>query len=182
MYFRDFDLAEDWSRLFAELMLDNWVEGPVDGITISRQLLGFDQRTFPMVAAKHGLWGENYWSTGKLEAFLDLEWTGEKLVDSKTGEDRQWHYYTLEYHPEKTDWMQDITHTWINKRDIELDVKYQSFQCCILLELVLGLCPWLREPLRSIGPMKPYFALLDTGCTIEELLAQGLISGRLTKQ
>lgn len=182
MYFNDFALAREWSDLFAGLMMHNQLDTAPDALTISQQLLGFDQRTFPMIAAAHGLWGKgnDYYSKGQLEAFVDLEWNGETFLKLRE-ETRQWHYYTLEHHPQAENWLQDITHTWINKRDIERDLPYKLYQGCIMLEMLLYLQPNLESCLRSVKSLEPYFELLDTGLSIEALISQGKLRSKLDK-
>lgn len=176
MYFNDLDLLEEWSRFFASLFEENWLPKEPDSDTISQQLLGFDQRTFPMVAASHGLWG-----TEVLEAFLDITWDPPCFYDNVTGEKAEWHYYTLEHHPEHLSWRQEITHTWINKRNIERDIPYRNYQGCIMLEIVLELEPGIEPYLRSFKSLEPYFALRRNFKTIEEMLSMGAVHDRLDK-
>lgn len=157
MFFNDKELLTEWCGFFKELFLNNWMEKEPDAVTVSEQLLGIDQRTFPMIADLHG-----YWGTDQVEPFLDLNWNPPGFYDNKTGKKAEWHYYTLEYHPEHSDWLQDITHTWINKRNIERDEAYRNYQGCIMLELALKLEPGLERPLRSFDSLKPYFSLFFT--------------------
>lgn len=176
MYFNNLELLEDWCRFFAELFTDNWLPREPDGDTIAQQLLGFDQRTFPMVAAARGIWG-----TEALEAFLDLTWDPPYFYGNRTGQRAEWHYYTLEYHPEHPDWLQDITHTWINKRNIERDIPYRDYQGCMMLEIVLELEPGIEPYLRTLESLRPYFGLRDTYGSIENMLSMGAVRDRLDK-
>lgn len=176
MYFNDMDLLEEWCKFFKGLFRDNWLPQEPDSDTISQQLLGFDQRTFPMIAAAHG-----YWGTGQLEAFLDITWDPPFFYDNSTGEKAEWHYYTLEHHPEHTDWLQDIMHTWINKRNIERDIPYRNYQGCMMLEIILELQPGIEPYLRTFESLKPYFELLKDYGTIENMLYSGAVRNRLDK-
>lgn len=176
MFFNDRKLMEAWSRFFARLFLDNRMEEEPDAGTISRQLLGIDQRTFPMVAADRG-----YWGTGEIGAFLDLIWDPPYFYYNAAGEKAQWHYYTLEYHPEHPDWLQDITHTWINKRDIENDILYRNYQGCMMLEILLELEPGIEPHLKTFESLKPYLELRKEYRTIEDMLKQGAVRNRLIK-
>ncbi len=177
MYFRDLELMAEWSLFFKDLFLDNRVDGEPDAVTISRQLLGIDQRTFPMIADHHG-----YWKDGQVEAFLDLIWDPPYFRHSRTGETGEWHYYTLEYHPEHADWLQDITHTWINKRNIERDLMYRNYQGCMMLEIILELEPGMEPYLVSFDSLKPYFDLRKQYGTIENMLLSGAVRDRLDKE
>ena len=176
MYFNDLNLLEEWSRFFASLFEENWLSTEPDADTISQQLLGFDQRTFPMVAAAHGIWG-----TDALEAFLDIRWNPPCFYNNIDGEKAEWHYYTLEHHSEHPDWLQDITHTWINKRNIERDIPYRNYQGCMMLEIVLELEPGIEPYLRSFRSLEPYFALRRDYKTIEAMLSMGAVHDRLDK-
>lgn len=176
MYFNDLDLLEEWSRFFASLFEENWLSKEPDSDIISQQLLGFDQRTFPMIAATHGLWG-----TETLEPFLDITWDPPYFYDNVTKEKAEWHYYTLEHHPEHPDWRQEITHTWINKRNIERDIPYRNYQGSIMLEIVLELEPGIEPYLYSFKSLEPYFALRRDFKTIEEMLSMGAVHNRLDK-
>lgn len=177
MYFKDLDLMKEWSNFFAELFLDNWLDGEPDSVTISQQLLGIDQRTFPMIADQHGLWG-----TDQVEAFLDIIWDPPCFYDNRTGEKAEWHYYTLEHHPEHSDWMQDITHTWINKRNIERDIDYRNYQGCMMLEIILELEPELERRLLSFDSLKPYFDLRKEYGTLENMLSAKAVRNKLDKE
>lgn len=176
MYFNDKDLLEEWCGFFKGLFQDNWLPWEPDADTVSQQLLGVDQQTFPMVAASHG-----YWGTGQLEAFLDITWDPPFFYSNSTGEKAEWHYYTLEHHPEHGDWMQDITHTWINKRNIERDIPFMHYQGCIMLEIILELQPGIEPYLRTFESLKPYFRLLKDYKAIENMLELGVVHGRLDK-
>ena len=176
MYFNDMNLLGEWCGFFKKLFLNNWLPWEPDADTIAQQLLGIDQRTFPMIAASHG-----YWGTGQLEAFLDLTWDPPFFYDNRTGKKAEWHYYTLEYHPEYTEWFQDITHTWINKRNIERDIPYMHYQGCMMLEIILELRSDIEPCLRTFESLKPYFRLLEDYGTIENMLSQGVVHDRLDK-
>lgn len=177
MFFNDKELLTEWCSFFKELFLNNWMEKEPDAATISEQLLGIDQRTFPMIADLHG-----YWGTDQVEPFLDLNWDPPGFYDNKTGKKAEWHYYTLEYHPEHPDWLQDITHTWINKRNIERDEAYRNYQGCIMLELALELDPGLERPLRSFDSLQPYFSLFKDYGTVENMLSMGAVRDKLDKE
>ena len=176
MYFNDMELLSDWCKFFASLFQNNWLTQEPDADTISQQLLGFDQRTFPMVAATHNLWG-----TEQLEAFLNLNWDPPFFYDNATGQKAEWHYYTLEDHPEHPDWLQDIMHTWINKRNIERDIPYRNYQGCMMLEILLELEDGIEPYLRSFQSLQPYFELLKNHGTIENMLSMGAVRNRLDK-
>jgi len=176
MFFHDLELLEEWCLFFKNLFLNNWLAKDPDPVTISQQLLGIDQRTFPMVAANHG-----YWGTEQLEAFLDIIWDPPYFYSSSGGGRAEWHYYTLEHHPEKSDWLQDITHTWINKRDIERDIPYRNYQGCMMLEIILELEPHMEASLRTFESLKPYFSLVDEYKTIEAMLSAGAVRNKLNK-
>lgn len=176
MYFNDMDLLREWCDFFKQLFLNNRLPYEPDAEMISQQLLGIDQRTFPMIAARHG-----YWDTEQLEAFMDIIWSPPYLYNSKTGKREEWHYYTLEHHPEHTCWLQDITHTWINKRNIERDIPYRNYQGCMMLEIVLELEPETEPYLRTFESLKPYFDLLKDYGTIENMISLGVVRNRLDK-
>lgn len=176
MFFNDKGLLEEWCGFFKSLFLNNRLPWEPDGETISQQLLGIDQRTFPMIAQAHGLWG-----TDQLEAFLDITWDPPCFYDNHTGKKAEWHYYTLEHHPEHPDWLQDITHTWINKRNIERDIPYRNYQGCMMLELILELRPDMEPYLSTFESLKPYFELLKDYGTIENMLEFNVVRNRLDK-
>jgi len=177
MYFKDLKLMEDWSSFFKELFLNNWMEEEPDAVTISQQLLGIDQRTFPMIADHYGYWGND-----QTEAFLDINWDPPCFYDNRTGKKAEWHYYTLEHHPEHSDWLQDITHTWINKRNIERDISYRNYQGCMMLEIILELQPDLELCLLSFDSLKPYFSLRKDYGTLENMLSMGVVRNKLDKE
>lgn len=177
MYFNDIELMKEWSCLFKNLFLNNWIEGEPDATTISQQLLGIDQRTFPIIADQYG-----YWGTDQLEAFLDLIWDPPCFYHNQTGKKAEWHYYTLEHHPEHPDWLQDITHTWINKRNIERDIGYRNYQGCMMLEIILELEPEAEQQLLSFESLKPYFALRKDYGTLENMLSMGVVRNKLDKE
>ncbi len=176
MYFNDMELLTEWCGFFKRLFLDNRLPWEPDPVTVSQQLLGIDQRTFPMIAAAHG-----YWGTDQLEAFLDITWDPPFFYDNQTGKKVEWHYYTLEHHPEHDDWLQDITHLWINKRDIERDIPYRNYQGCMMLEIILELQPAIEPHLRTFESLKPYFELRKDYGTIENMLKLGIVRNRLNK-
>ncbi len=176
MYFNDKELLVKWSCFFKELFMDNHLPQTPDRATISRQLLGIDQRTFPMIAADGG-----YWDTEQVEAFLDIIWNPPYFYSNQTGERKEWHYYTLEYHPEHENWLQDITHIWINKREIERDISYRNYQGCMMLELILELEPGIEPYLRTFESLKPYFALRKNYRTLEDMLLAGAVRDKLDK-
>ncbi len=176
MFFNDLKLLKEWCACFKDLILGNWLDGDPDQETISRQLLGIDQRTFPMVAAAHG-----YWDTEQIESFMDIIWDPPHFYYNRSHEKAEWHYYTLEHHPEHTDWLQDITHTWINKRNIERDVLYRNYQGCMMLEILLELEPEMEPFLLTFKSLKPYFLLLKGYRTIEDMLSAGVAGDRLDK-
>lgn len=177
MYFNDMDLAIEWSSFFKELFIDNWLLHELDEVTISQQLLGIDQRTFPMIAEKNGCWGNS-----QVEPFLDIIWDPPCFYDNKTGNKAEWHYYTLEYQSEHPDWLQDIMHTWINKRNIERDIGYRNYQGCMLLELILELSPDIEKYLATFESLKQYFDLLKDYGTIENMLLYGAVKNKLDKE
>lgn len=176
MYFNDMKLLREWCAFFKGLFYDNWLPEEPDPDTISQQLLGFDQRTFPMIAAANG-----YWGTSQLEAFLDITWDPPYFYDNGTGQKAQWHYYTLEYHPEHGDWLQDIMHTWINKRNIERDIPFRNYQGCMMLEMILELQPDMEAYLRTFESLRVYFELLEQYGDIENMLSLGVVRNWLDK-
>lgn len=176
MYFNDMDLLVDWCHFFAELFQNNWLLQDPDADTVSQQLLGFDQRTFPMIAANHGIWG-----TEQVGSFLNLCWDPPCFYEIDSGKKAEWHYYTLEYHREHPEWLQDITHTWINKRNIERDIPYRNYQGCMMLEIVLELEPGVEPYLRSFESLQPYFELLKDYGTVEDMLLMGVVRNQLDK-
>jgi len=176
MYFKDMGLLEEWCCFFKKLFLDNRIPWEPDGETIAQQLLGIDQRTFPMTAEADG-----YWGTDQLEAFLDITWDPPCFYDNQTGKKAEWHYYTLEHHPEHPDWLQDITHTWINKRNIERDIPYRNYQGCMMLEIILELRPDMEPYLGTFESLKPYFTLLKDYGSIENMLKYNVVRNRLDK-
>lgn len=177
MYFSDMGLLKEWSRFFAELFLDNWLPEAPDAAAVSRLLLGIDQRTFPMIAARCG-----YWGTAQIGAFLDLIWDPPCFYFNGTRQQAQWHYYTLEYHPQQKGWLQDITHIWINKRNIERDQAYRHYQGCMMLEIILELEPGIEPYLNTFESLRPYFDLRSQYGTIENMLLHGAVRSRLDKE
>lgn len=176
MYFNDRSLLTEWSVFFSRLFLHNHLPFSPDADVISRQLLGIDQRTFPMVAASHG-----YWDTDQVEAFLNIIWDPPFFYDCKSKEQVEWHYYTLEHHPECRNWHQDIMHTWINKRNIERDTAYRNYQGCMMLEMIQELEPELEKHLRTFKSLAPYLELQKDYGTIENMLRYGVVRDRLDK-
>ena len=182
MYFNDLDLLTEWSVFFSRLFLHNHLPFSPDKEVISRQLLGIDQRTFPMIAALHG-----YWDTKQIEAFLEIIWDPPFFYEYKNeydGKERcraEWHYYTLEHHPECRDWLQDIMHTWINKRNIERDIAYRNYQGCMMLEIILELEPGIEPYLRTFQSLTPYLELQRDYGTIENMLTYGAVRDKLDK-
>lgn len=177
MYFNDRELMREWSLFFKELFLDNWVSEDPDPVTISRQLLGIDQRTFPMVADRRG-----YWDSGETEAFLDIIWDPPHFYYRGSRRKAEWHYYTLEHHPKQEDWLQDIMHTWINKRNIERDIPYRNYQGCMMLEMILELEPGIEPALHSFASLQPYLELRKQYGTIENMLSMGAVRDQLDKE
>lgn len=176
MYFNDKELLVKWSNFFKALFMNNHLPEIPDGVTVSQQLLGVDQRTFPMIAADCG-----YWDTEQVEAFLDIIWQPPFFYNNKSGKREEWHYYTLEHHPEKEDWLQDITHIWINKREIERDICYRNYQSCMMLEIVLELEPGIESWLLTFESLKPYFDLRKSYGTLENMLSAGAVRDKLDK-
>ena len=175
MFFNDFRLLEEWCGFFKELFINNFIDGSINSTTISQQLLGIDQRTFPMIADKHGCW-----DTKDVVPFLNIIWNppGFYFPD---GTPAEWHYYTLEQKPEQKNWLQDITHIWISKKDIERDTHYRNYQSCLMLELILALMPQAETALRSFNSLKPYFDLLLEYGDVDTMLNKGIVSEHLTK-
>ena len=176
MFFNDKGLLREWGRFFKELFINNWIRGELAPEVISRQLLGIDQRTFPFVCDWRGIWG-----TPAVVPFLDIIWEPPFFIDCKTGRRAEWHYYTLEHHPERPDWHQDIMHTWINKKNVERDAKFRRYQGLMMLEIILALNPEAEKPLRAFASLREYFSLYDTGKGIETLLAEGVVSAKMDK-
>ena len=176
MFFNDKGLLREWGRFFKELFINNWIRGELAPEVISRQLLGIDQRTFPFVCDWRGIWG-----TPAVVPFLDIIWEPPFFIDCKTGRRAEWHYYTLEHHPERPDWHQDIMHTWINKKNVERDAKFRRYQGLMMLEVILALNPEAEKPLRTFASLQEYFSLYDTGKGIETLLAEGVVSAKMDK-
>lgn len=176
MFFNDKGLLREWGRFFKELFINNWIRGELAPEVISRQLLGIDQRTFPFVCDWRGIWG-----TPAVVPFLDIIWEPPFFIDCKTGRRAEWHYYTLEHHPEHPDWHQDIMHTWINKKNVERDAKFRRYQGLMMLEMIQALNPEAEKPLRTFASLREYFSLYDTGKGIETLLAEGVVSAKMDK-
>lgn len=82
------------------------------------------------------------------------------FIDCKTGRRAEWHYYTLEHHPEHPDWHQDIMHTWINKKNVERDAKFRRYQGLMMLEIILALNPEAEKPLRTFASLREYFSFM----------------------
>lgn len=176
MFFNDKKLLQEWGTFFKELFINNWIEGELTPEIISKQLLGIDQRTFPFVCDWHGLW-----NTKDIVPIIDITWNPpffEYIKDKKTA---QWHYYTLEHHPEHTNWHQDIMHTWINKKNVERDDKFRRYQGLIMLEMILALEPKIEKSLRTFKSLQEYFDLYDRGENIEQLLSKGIIHSKIDK-
>lgn len=176
MFFNDKDLLKEWGTFFKELFINNWVEGEVTPTIISQQLLGIDQRSFPFVCDWHGLWNSK-----EVVPFLDIIWEPPAFYYNNSHKPAEWHYYTLEHHPEKENWHQDIMHTWINKKNVERDAKFRRYQGQIMLEIILALRPDIEKALRSFASLSEYFALFDSPDSIEEQLHQGIITARIDK-
>ncbi len=176
MFFNDKALLKEWGAFFKELFVNNWIQGELTPDIIAKQLLGIDQRTFPFVCDWHGLW-----NTPEIVPFLDIIWEPPFFIGNKAASRAEWHYYTLEHHPEHPDWQQDIMHTWINKRNVERDAKFRRYQGLLMLEIILHLNPAIEKSLRTFASLNEYFALRDTGKSIEELLAEGCICAKMNK-
>lgn len=176
MYFRNHALLRNWCIFFRDLFLKNRIEVPLTPQLISQHLLGIDQRTFPMVADQMGLWGGE-----KIAPFMNITWKDSHFMDIDSGESVQWHYYTLEHHPEHPEWMQEITHTWINKADIEKDALYQNYQNCLMLDAILLLEPKLKKSLGMFSCLQPYFRLLSDYPSIDAMVEAGVASRTLHK-
>lgn len=176
MFFNDKKLLAEWGKFFKELFINNWIEKELTPQIISQQLLGIDQRTFPFVCDWHGLW-----NTSKVIPFLDIIWDPPHFYHIKDRKPAEWHYYTLEHHPEHVDWQQDIMHTWINKKNVERDDRFRRYQGLIMLEMILSLAPNIEKSLRSFSSLREYFDLLDKHCSIETLLSSGIITSKIDK-
>lgn len=176
MFFNDKKLLREWCKFFKELFINNFIEGDLTPEIISKQLLGIDQRTFPFVCDWHGLW-----NTKEIVPFLDIIWDPPFFYHNKDKTPAEWHYYTLEHHPEKENWYQDIMHTWINKKNVERDERFRGYQGLMMLEMILHLNPDMEKSLRSFESLQEYFSLYDRGETIEELISQGIISNKMDK-
>lgn len=175
MFFNDLELLEAWCGLFKELFIGNFIEGPVTDAIISAQLLGIDQRTFPIIAERRGCW-----DTDAVVPFMDISWSPPRFI-SRDGSPAHWHYYTLEPKPEHPEWMQDITHIWISKKFIEKDAAYRGFQGCLMLETILTLMPEAEQALRSFSSLTPYFDLLRRYGNVDAMLAAGVVLDKLRK-
>ena len=180
MYFSDMEVAEEWAYLFEDFMRDNhapvksWLEG-------EQQLLTADQRPGLMVAERRNL---KLWKD--IGFFVPLTWTGKdfKALPNSPVSEKEWHYYRPDYlspeqYPNVANWNQTIQHTWIQKLDIERHVAYGNYMGCFHLELLQNLCQelglnWekLECSLKSFSSLERYFALFDSGKTIEELLVE----------
>jgi len=176
MFFNDKALLREWGKFFKELFINNWLEEKLTPQIISKQLLGIDQRTFPFVCDWHG-----WWNTDAVVPFLDMIWEPPHFLYNKTKKPAEWHYYTLEQHPEHPEWHQDIMHTWINKRNVERDPRFRRYQGLIMLEMILHFAPKMEKALRSFDSLKEYFDLFDTKKSIEDLLSLGIITSRIDK-
>ncbi len=176
MYFSDFDLLQEWASFFKELFINNWLDRELTPTIISQQLLGIDQRTFPMIMDKHGLWNSD-----KIAPFVDMIWEPPHLKPTNPKDKREWHYYTFEIQENHPEWIQDIMHTWINKKDVENDIRYCNFQSCLMIEVILSLRPDVEKALRSFKSLKNYFKLIDTYGNVDNMLKADIVSNRLTK-
>lgn len=176
MFFNDKKLLKEWCDFFKELFINNWINGELTPDVVSRQLLGIDQRTFPFVCDWHGLW-----NTEEVVPILDIIWTPPSFEYIKDKHPAEWHYYTLEYHPEHKDWQQDIMHTWINKKNVERDDKFRRYQALIMLEMILALEPEIEKSLRTFTSLQEYFDLYDRPENIEQLLLKGVIHSKIDK-
>lgn len=186
MYFSDMEAAHEWSLLFMDLMKNH--ANVSDFLTGETLLLCADQRPGMMVAERRGLRFMK-----EVGVFVPVVWTGTTF-EALPGTPRQeWHYYRPEYlppekYPEARYWYQNIMHTWIQKRDIELDTAYENYMGLFMLELlerisVLAGLSWnkLEESLRSFPSLSGYFEIYDSGSTLDELLSTGKISNVLRK-
>lgn len=176
MFFNDKKLLKEWGTFFKELFIDNWIEGDLTPDIISKQLLGIDQRTFPFICDRHG-----YWNTEDIVPILDITWNPPFFEYIKDKKPAEWHYYTLEHHPEHKNWHQDIMHTWINKKNVERDDKFRRYQALIMLEMILTLNPEIETSLRTFNSLQEYFELYDRPENIEELLSKGIIHSKIDK-
>ncbi|MBQ2885747.1 MAG: hypothetical protein IJE43_18640 [Alphaproteobacteria bacterium] len=176
MFFNDKELLKEWGSFFKELFIDNWIEGELTPEIISKQLLGIDQRTFPFVCDWHGIW-----NSSSIVPFIDITWDPPHFRYIKDKSLADWHYYTLEHHPEHKHWYQDIMHTWINKKNVERDDKFRRYQGLIMLEIILYYEPKLEKALRSFNSLGEYFVLYDTHKSIEELIDEKLINSKIDK-
>lgn len=180
MYFSDLGAAQEWAELFRDMMMDNWIED-LTWLKGEQNLLADDQRSCLMVSERRGLKFME-----EVVPMIPLLWEGEGFADAATGAPArmQWHYYRPDYvdpeeHPEAKDWFQDVQHLWNQKSDIERYQAYANYLGMMDLELIRVLCPrvglsWkqLECSLRSFVSLHPYFALLDTGKSIEALLSE----------
>ena len=176
MFYNDKELLKEWGSFFKELFIDNWIEGELTPEIISKQLLGIDQRTFPFVCDWHGIW-----NSSSIVPFIDITWDPPHFRYIKDKSLADWHYYTLEHHPEHKHWYQDIMHTWINKKNVERDDKFRRYQGLIMLEIILYYEPKLEKALRSFNSLGEYFVLYDTHKSIEELIDEKLINSKIDK-
>lgn len=176
MYFSDLDFAWEWAELFRDLMIHNHLPG-ASWIQGEQHLLAFDQRTALMVADRRHV------SMSKTAAFLPICWEGTRFTDlSGAPTEWEWHHYRPDWadpveEPKAARFLQDVHHLWISKGAVERHCAYGNYIGTLNLELIRALCPlcglsWgrLEERLRSFASLRPYFALLDTGRPLEELL------------
>lgn len=182
MYFSDYELAAEWSEIFRDMIMENFLE-EYDWLSGEQVLLASDQRTPIMSSTRRGL---KYLE--QVRPFLPISWAGNRFVDISTLENihEEWHYYRPDWADPKEEphaeiYLQEVHHIWNQKGDIEKHVAYSNFLGLFYLQLLRELCSmtnisWLRleESLRSFSVMKNYFTLLDTGRTIEDLLDQEL--------
>ena len=176
MFFNDKALLREWGKFFKELFINNWEKEELTPQIIAKQLLGIDQRTFPFVCDWHG-----WWNTEQIVPFLDITWDPPHFIYNKNGKLAEWHYYTLEHHPENPSWHQDIMHTWINKKNVERDPKFRYYQGLLMLEIILSLNPKMEKALRSFTSLQEYFELFDKNERIEDLLKEGIITSKINK-
>ena len=168
MLLNDYDLAEEWAHLFGDMILNNFL-ADYDWLRGEQLLLACDQKTSPMVTDRRKV---------ELATFLPISWTGTQFIDIQSRQtDNRWHFY----HPHiaNASYRREINHLWIEKGSIEMQASYSNFFGRLYLELLRQMCPvakisWrrLEESLRSFPALESYFRLLDTGQTIEELLAE----------
>lgn len=180
MYFSDYELAAEWSEIFRDMIMENFLE-EYDWISGEQILLACDQRTPLMASERRGL---KYLE--QVRPFLPISWAGNRFIDIATFKNirQEWHYYRPDWadpeeEPRAAVYLQEIHHLWNEKRPIELHGAFANFLGLFNLQLLRELCPkvnisWLRleESLRSFSVLKNYFTLLDTGRTIEDLLEQ----------